>query len=189
MTWNTSPVRCALVWLAAVLAVSLTACQSKTPETRHYAGRVSSTEIFIGLASNETDVLAYLCDGTESSATIGEWFRGALTNGSFDLTSTAQSRLTGQLSDREATGTWTRADGSSLDYSAPLAISPAGLYRLEETVNNETAVTGWVKLENGELRGATSIGGGLRPGPPPPPGPPGGNLSSWPFRLYYFVYP
>jgi hypothetical protein len=176
----------ARVWLWACLAMAMAACAQKPAETQHYAGRIGDTDTFVGLATNGSQVLAYVCDGTEAGVSVAEWFRGTVEDGKFALTANDQAQLTGEVTASEAAGELVRADGSTVEFRAAVAKQPAGLYRLEETTNGETATTGWVKLETGEVRGAYILGGRLGP---PPPGPGGVGGTGWPLLIYYFVYP
>ena len=168
------------------MTIVMAACQRQVAETVHYAGRVNDSEAFISVATNGTDILAYVCDGTETDVTIGEWFKGTLSGKSFELTSKSTAQLGGQIGDDAATGTLTLADGSTFAFSAPLATGDAGLYRKEETENGSDVITGWIVLEDGEIRGATFFQGLI--GPPPPPGGGVGGSGVDFIRIYYYLF-
>jgi hypothetical protein len=170
----------------AMMAVALTACRGQAAKTTDYAGQIENSKAFIGIATNGTDMLAYVCDGTDAGVTIAEWFKGTITDKSYELTSKGDARLRGQISDSSATGTLTLADGSAFSFSAPLAAGDAGLYRHEETKAGAPAITGWVVLNDGDIRGAYVFGGGALP-PPPPPGP-GGGLGGVGYITYIHIY-
>ncbi len=167
--------------------VGLAACRSAVAETTQYAGQLDGSQTFIAVATNGTDVQAYVCDGAETSVSIAQWFKGTLTDDAFDLTAEDGAHLAGQVGAAAATGTLTLANGSPVDFSAALATGDAGLYRQEATEAGDDVVRGWIVLATGETRGAT-IWLGRGAGPPPPPGPPPGGVGLTEFRVYYYYF-
>lgn len=145
-------------WLFLLAALLLAACGGAPANdgiASAWAGEIEGTDVFVGIASNGHEVMAYICDGD----TISQWFHGEegidnldLNAGTADL-SAGGARFQAQLTQETATGTVTLADGQTFNFTAGRASGDAGLYRLEETVNNEQLITGWVVLPSGELRG------------------------------------
>ena len=178
-----------LLILITFMSMAIAACQGKAPETVHYAGQVNDSEAFIAVATNGIDILAYVCDGTESDVTIAEWFKGTLSGKSFALTSKNTAKLSGQIVEDAATGALTLADGSTFTFNAPLATGNAGLYRKEQTINGSDSITGWIVLADGQIRGANFFGGGISP--PPPPGGGSGGSGGFSFtyiKFYYYIF-
>jgi hypothetical protein len=143
----------------SILSVLLTACgggaTASEPLAAAWVGKVEGTEAFIAIASNGTELMAYVCD----SQTITQWFHAKtgvdqldLVAGTVDVSSEG-AKLQAQLTQTTATGTVTLADGQAHKFTAAKAEGDAGLYRLEETANNEQLLTGWVVLNDGQLRG------------------------------------
>jgi hypothetical protein len=179
-----------LLVLIVFMAMVLDACQSHVAKTVHYAGQVNDSKAFIAIATNGTDILAYVCDGTETDITIAEWFKGTLSGKSFSLTSKSTAQLTGQIEDGAATGTLTLADGSPFSYTAPLATGNAGLYRKEVSENGSDVIMGWIVLKDGEMRGGatlvTTVGLGSNVAAPKIK--PYGQADIKIINSYYFVY-
>lgn len=181
-----------LLVVVLFIAIALDACQSQVAKTVQYAGQVNDSKSFIAIATNGTDILAYVCDGTDTDATIAEWFKGTLSGKSFSLTSKSTAQLIGQIEDGAAIGTLTLADGSPLAFNAPLATGNAGLYRKEVTENGSDVISGWIVLKDGEVRGATlaaAVGFGANVAPPSGPkfGVPGPDIMNY-INAYYFHF-
>ena len=142
------------VWTIVVLillSLVLSACDSSSQSevtTGSWAGKVEGTDAFIGIASNGKEVIAYVCDGQS----ISQWFKGQINSNSLELSANgATLRL--DLAVDSASGTVTLADGGSFNFTADRASGDAGLYRLDESANGEDFVSGWVVLNDGQLRG------------------------------------
>jgi hypothetical protein len=147
-----------LISFAVVLAACAPAAQPQTEaqELQQFVGTVEGSNAFIGIATQENRILAYVCDGTlEQAPTIYSWFRGDLSGNSFDLTSEDGLHLTGQLNSNKANGAVQFADGSEHTFAADLAEPPAGLFRLEEN----QIISGWIVLANREFRGGNKMSG------------------------------
>lgn len=145
-----------------LFAVLLAACAPQTqaqPATDHYAGQVDGSQAFIGLVTNGKQLQAYFCDGTEQAAPVlWGWFRGDLNGTTFDLTNEKGDRLAGEFSTNDVSGTITLAEGTQLSFQAGQVNEPAGLYRLEETIDGVDTLSGWVVLANGHWRGGRKSG-------------------------------
>ncbi|HNC09053.1 MAG TPA: hypothetical protein PLX14_10140 [Anaerolineales bacterium] len=139
-----------------VLALFVSACgSSQNPAgiTGSWVGRVDGTDAFIAIASNGSEVLAYICDGQ----TITQWLHGDagdkvdLDTGNIDISADGNSLLAALTVD-SASGSITY-NGQTYTFTAERAAGDAGLYRSEETINGENWVGGWVVLNDGQLRG------------------------------------
>jgi hypothetical protein len=160
--------------LLILFAVFLSACsgQGQTQSvTGSFAGQVEGTSAFIGLVRNGEQLMAFYCDGTtEAAPELWGWFRGEVSGNAFDLTNDNGDRLTGEFSSNSASGTITPANGTGLTFQAERVNEPAGLYRLEETIDGLETVTGWIQLANGEVRGGKKSGNQLLAAPGRPDG-------------------
>jgi hypothetical protein len=130
------------------------------PEDRYdpsFVGQVEGTDILIGFAPYEGGVLAYLCNGDPSDLgaedALGEWFRGPVPDGHFDLGSTnteADLRLEGEQTDDGFTGTVTLEDGSVHAFTARAAEEDEGLYRerIESSAERGGVLDiGWINFD------------------------------------------
>ena len=128
-----------------------------------YVGEVSGIDAFVGIVSNGSRVTAYVCD----SETIAEWFRGAVTGDTVELTSAGGARLVAQLSGDTASGTFHTVDGREFAFSASLTTGrdSAGLYRAVRPMEGSDAVGGWIVRSDGSLRGAIVHNGEINPSP------------------------
>ncbi len=126
------------------------------PLAATWGGTVEGTDAFVAVASNGTEVMAYVCDGKS----IATWFKAAdgsdgvnLASGDLAITSgtlTLQTKLTTDA----LSGSIILADGSSHKLVGTRLSGDAGLYRSEEKIDGEDNVGGWVVLSDGQLRGA-----------------------------------
>jgi hypothetical protein len=140
--------------MAACAPASESTPQAGTQELQQFVGTVEGSNAYIGIATQENRILAYVCDGTvEQAPTIYSWFRGELSGNSFDLTSEEGFHLTGQLASNTANGTVRFADGSEHAFTAELATPPAGLFRLEEN----GVVSGWIVRKDGTFTGGNKM--------------------------------
>jgi len=147
----------------ALCLLLLSACGSASATTQPttarlvsaWVGKVEDTDAFIALVSNGTELTAYVCGGP-----VSQWFHGQagvdqldLVAGTVDLSAGSGAKLQAQLTQETASGSVTLADGQTYAFQATQATGDAGLYRSEETVDNEKSVGGWVVLNDGQLRG------------------------------------
>jgi hypothetical protein len=135
-----------------ILSLILSACGSGQPATEAlsgaWVGKLEGADAFIGIASNGEEVMAYICDGQS----ITQWFKGQAGADKLDLTS-GSAKLQAQLTVDTASGSVTLADGQTFNFTADRAAGDAGLYRLEEKASDESWISGWVVLNDGNLRG------------------------------------
>ena len=148
-----------LLILSAACAPATESGHSEEPgHVDHYTGTVADSNAFVGLATKDNHILAYVCDGTlQQAPTIYAWFRGELSGDSFDLTSDNGLHLTGQIESHEVSGTVQFADGSENAFTADVAEAPAGLYRQEETIDGNQIISGWIVTANNEFRGGNRM--------------------------------
>jgi len=135
-----------------ILSLILSACGGGQPATEAlsgaWVGKLEGSDAFVGIASNGEEIMAYICDGQ----TITQWFKGQAVADKLELTS-GSANLQAQLSVDTANGSITLADGQTYNFTADRAAGDAGLYRLEEQANDESWISGWVVLNDGQLRG------------------------------------
>jgi hypothetical protein len=148
----------ALVLVLAGAACSESSGSASSPREYELVGSVDGTNAFIGVVLGGDHAVAYLCDGSETGATVSQWFDGAANDNGFDLTASGVRVKSAAFSAGVLTGTVMLADGSSHAFSAASATSPAGLYR--DSSSYDGALGGWVVLNDGRIRGAVRIDGG-----------------------------
>jgi hypothetical protein len=146
----------AFVLLAAMF---LAGCKSSAPKAQSFVGQGTDSTAFVGIVNDNGALTAYVCDGTDTTVSLAEWFNGSASNGTFDLTSVNGAHLAGAITDQEVTGTMTRADGRSFAFALGLGTGNAGVYRAEQTTGNGTYAGGWIVLPNGDQRGAVTFQG------------------------------
>lgn len=132
-----------------------------------YVGRVTGTDAFVGIVVRGDAVTAYVCDGRN----LARWFHGTLTNGRALLTSRSGGRLQVDLRSVPR-GALRLPRRKALPFVASPARGRAGLFRAERAVTTRARrkgrrLTGWVRLNDGSVRGAsvTSLYRILRPEP------------------------
>jgi hypothetical protein len=159
---------------ALALGLLLAACGGDDDDEKaaavrgNYAGEVSGTGAYIGLVSNGSKLLGYVCDGKQVSA----WLEGPVTDGKTELTTRAGEAV-GEVNftASKASGEIT-VPGASGTFTAELGTGKGGLYRTAEGEPGEPVATetGWVVLNDGSIKGLKSAGGTLRSAPSSPTG-------------------
>ena len=155
-TFPLNHLRSLLFVVLLMVGLVLAACAGAPPTAQQptgdlvaiWAGKVEGTDAFIGIVSNGKDVMAYVCDGK----TISQWFQGQVNGDKLDL-SAGNAKLQTQLTRDTTSGSVTLANGQ-FKFTATRTTGDAGLYRSDETINNEKWVGGWIVLNDGQLRGA-----------------------------------
>jgi hypothetical protein len=147
------------VVIIGLLAMLLAGCQASAPKAQSFVGQGSNSNAFVGIVNENGSVTAYACDGTETTVTTAEWFKGSAANGAFDLTSANGAHLTGAITTQGVTGTMTQTDGRSFAFTIGPASGNAGVYRADQTTGNGTYTGGWIVLPNGDQRGAVAFQG------------------------------
>jgi hypothetical protein len=130
-----------------------------------YAGDIDG-DLFIALdmiegdgAEEERAIRAYLCDGADVSV----WMTGQFSGDEVTLVS-GDTRIT-LTSINSVTGTVSLAGGAEVPFSGERAMGEAGLYRAEGTFEGQDYVGGWIVLNNGQQRGAITLGGQVMENP------------------------
>lgn len=132
------------------------------PARADYVGKVPTAAgaITLEITVDGNRAIAYACDGN----TIETWLRGSAANGAVSLADKDKSsRLEGRLQGTAVAGTlW--IDGKKWDFTAPLALPPAGLYVYDDAgvrsswiVDADGAVTGVLRLDDGTTRPAPAL--------------------------------
>ena len=164
----------ALAVALTALAMSLAACgdddddETAAAPTGNYAGEVEGTDAYIGVVSNGSELIGYVCDGKKVSA----WVEGPVSEGTTDLTNRDGEKV-GEVTFTadEATGE-VSVPGASGTFTAELGTGEGGLYREAkgEPGSPDATETGWVVLNDGQIRGLKNVGGTLRAAPSTPTG-------------------
>jgi hypothetical protein len=117
---------------------------------------------FVAVVTTQDKAIAYICDG----GVLAEWFRADLKPGGlFEARSTSKkSGMTAQVNAGFVVGAITLETGKVIPFRAKPADGTAGLYRSDDSINNQHFLGGWVVLPNGEQRGAVIGSGSTRPG-------------------------
>jgi hypothetical protein len=115
--------------------------------TTSFVGKVSGTSAFIAIVERDGTVEVYICDGTPTSVSIAQWFRGTLKGTALNAEGDDGSKLTG-----------TR-NGSSLGGAVTLN-GVQHTFSTSETNGTEAGL--WVALtdflENGEVTEQSLLG-------------------------------
>jgi hypothetical protein len=152
--------------VAGLVVGGLAAVASAAPGVKvvagSYAGTVEGSDAYVAVYVDEAEkkgakreVTAYVCDGAE----ISEWFDARAKGNTFTLTSDEGARLKVKLREDEASGSFRPEGGEKLRFAAPVADDPAGLYRAEETVDDDEYLGGWIVLPDGTQRGFIELNG------------------------------
>jgi hypothetical protein len=117
------------------------------PAKADYVGKIPTANgtITVEITVDGAKAIAYACDGN----TVESWLRGNAVNGAVSLASKDKSsRLEGHLDSTAIVGTlWIGA--KKLDFNAPIAQPPAGLYLYE----NAGVRNSWIIDSNGTVTG------------------------------------
>jgi hypothetical protein len=146
----------ALAMLVVVGSLPAPAGAADVPR-RGYVGRVAGTKAFVGVVVSGNRVMAYVCDGRK----LARWFEGTLRDERARLRSRSGGRLTLKVAPaRRVRGVLRLPGRKRLRFAASAARGRAGLFRDERVVTRSgrprRALTGWVRLNNGRVRGATA---------------------------------
>lgn len=139
-------------------AAALAACggsDNAVTSARTYVGKVEGTDALIGLVSDGTAAVAYVCDGQDTAT----WFRGAQPDARTIQLDAGADGLVATLSEQGAEGHVVLA-GTRRKFTAVPASpgTPAGLYRAEVPLDAGTLIGGWIALASGEVRGLLKLG-------------------------------
>ncbi len=147
--------------LVAAMLLVLSACGGggdggeATPTgfaTGTFVGLVDDTDAFVAIVSDGAKLAGYVSDGKA----ISIWFKGNVGDNAATLT----ARTEQELGDVEFLGDTADGEieigGERRSFSAEIAIGDAGLYRAVEE-GGGTVEVGWVVLNEGSQRGATSV--------------------------------
>jgi hypothetical protein len=136
-----------------------------------FVGKVDGLDAFIGIGSDGYNVTAYVCDGANNN--LGDNFQGTIdqaSNGVLTLQAQNGDLLTLNFDqttidsvfvpDSSVTGTLTLASGSNYSFSTEAAVAPGGLFLAngQTMADGSAGDGGWVVLNDGEVRGAFSLG-------------------------------
>jgi hypothetical protein len=144
-----------------MMTILISGCQAKTPKVQSFVGQISGSDIFVGVVDNNGSLTAYVCDGTEATVNKSEWFKGSVSNNTFNLPSANGASLTGDIKTDGITGNLTEANGQPISFTLGLSTGDAGVYRAELTNGNGSYIGGWIVLPSGEQRGSVSFQGGV----------------------------
>jgi hypothetical protein len=124
------------------------------PSQADYVGKVPTAAgvITLEITVEGDKAIAYACDGN----TVESWLRGPATDGAVNLANKdGTSTLEGRLQGEAVVGTLSIRD-KKWEFSAPVAIPPAGLYVYDEggvrgswIVDSDGSVTGVLRLSDG----------------------------------------
>ena len=140
-----------------VLLVAGSGCEPLEEDlgpVRRMVGEVDS-ELFVAVVANDRDMVAYACDGTDTTVSVTEWFQGTHDGGEFELTSARTgARIEGEFIIATGQGTL-HLEGGERSFSVVEAEGDEGLY-FDEIVDDEDTEHwgGWIVSGSGEIRGS-----------------------------------
>jgi hypothetical protein len=123
------------------------------PDTSvHFVGVTSDPNVYVAVVDpGDGTVSVYLCDGAD----LGVWLEGSITDGAIVAENADGVTATGTTDGSTVTGSVTLMDGSILDFSAPVAVPPAGLYTREFVHEGEPMVSRTIQLPDGTAKGTS----------------------------------
>jgi hypothetical protein len=154
---NTQPVQTEEAFLAEIERENLI-------PTTSFVGEVSGTSAYIAIVERDGTVEVYVCDGTPTSVSIAQWFRGTLKGSALSAESDDGSKLTGTRNGSSLTGsvtlngvqhTFTTSETNGTEAGLWLAL--ADLLENGEVTRESllgSTLNGWVVLSDGSQRGA-----------------------------------
>jgi hypothetical protein len=115
-----------------------------------FVGTVSGSDAYIAVVVDpDGDALAHVTDGQYSV----DWLDGRLRGGTATLTNEGGAILDAKVGRGAVTGSFTRPQTPTLQFSARPSQTPAGLYRATQDFADGRYVGGWVVLADGTMRG------------------------------------
>jgi hypothetical protein len=154
---------CSALGVCLALASGCAADRSVTT----FVGPTSDPAIFVAVSTDDTKVVAYVCDGDTRAGAPD-----AVPGVSVWLASTPAERDTIDLAadgfavhatlGARATGTAMLASGATLtfDLSSSDASADTGLFFADQLVDGTHTLGGWIVLSDGQQRGAVKVEGG-----------------------------
>jgi hypothetical protein len=154
--------------LSCLVVFALPSSAGAGAQPAHYASELEGTDAFIGIAKAGTCFKAYLSDGTGAVATLSVWLQGCIQADGRRLSAERGGvRIDAEVDRRRASGTITLRDGRSLPFSAKSGHG-GGIVGRRFTFEGRRYRSGWVVLDDNQVRWAiTPIGRGLYGDPPP----------------------
>jgi hypothetical protein len=150
-------------WICASLGVAMVAtlvggCGSSNDDDaasvqsteRTFVGAVESSDAFIAVVVDDTQVLAYLCDSDK----LWDYLTGSRNGDTLAAEDVlGEVVLTATLTGDSVGGAVTLPDGGSHDFTATLATGDAGAFGLERRDGDIVHQGGWIRLADGQVRG------------------------------------
>lgn len=152
---HTLPLVVGVMLVALPCAVPATAAAATPAPGKGWVGRVSGTQAFVGLVLRGHAVTAYVCDGRR----VGRWYTGPLRGRRATLRDSQGHRLTVRIAGGNAIGRVDLPGHRAARFAARRARGKAGLFRRRQAgaaAENRPArqtVTGWIRLNNGRVKG------------------------------------
>ena len=142
-----------LALAAAAIGTGPAEAQATAP-ANGWVGKVSGTRTFVGLAARGNALIAYACDGRR----VGRWFQGRRRGRQAVLRDDRRRRLVVRFQGRTVTARLNLPGRRSARVVLVRARKRAGLFRRERIVPRRggaprTRLEGWVRLNNGRVRG------------------------------------
>lgn len=144
-----------IIGLAAVAAAALvpSVAQGADAGAARLAGQAERSPVFVGVVSDGRSLVAYVCDGRR----VSQWFRGAVVNGRASIRNPAGARLTIRFAKGGATGAVSLGSRGTVRFRLTPARGRAGLFRRADRRFRagapESRLTGWIRLNDGRVRG------------------------------------
>lgn len=118
--------------------------------TRTWVGTVEGTDAYIAiLADADGRAFAYLCDGEQ----LVQYLDGRVESGTLTADDGEGTTITATVTDGAVSGRATLADGTAHAVEAPAATGEAGMWWLDEELEDGLRVGGWIRAADGTWRG------------------------------------
>lgn len=122
-------------------------------EGRQLVGKVQGTDANIAISIGAGRAHGYVCD----SKKIAGFLVGSATDGRLRLTSARGYAVQATVEGDRLVGTVTLRNGSRHRFTAEPARDDAGLYELTKKLGGTSYLTRWVRTNDGDVRGKTTI--------------------------------
>jgi hypothetical protein len=132
--------------------------------TTSFVGKVSDTDAFIAIVERDGTVEVYVCDGTPTTVSIAQWFRGTLKGTALNAEGDDGSKLTGTRNGSSLTGSVTLNGVQRTFTTSETNGTEAGLWVAHTDLLENGEVTresllgstlnGWIVLPDGSQHGA-----------------------------------
>jgi hypothetical protein len=149
----------------AALSAAPAGAKQRGEKGTTFVGTIEGTDANIAIIVGKKGAFGYICDGDQTS----HWLRGAVKGDRITLVAGTGATVTATINGKTLEGTVLLPEPSSSDLTSRLStLTPhafeankarekAGLFRDETTVDGVSYTAGWVRLEDGDVKGQVTV--------------------------------